>query len=455
MAEMDKILKYSVEDTKSAGDRTKYAAVIRAILGFTPKYLKGFITCALRYTLTLRDGFVIGCSPNLSHTQETEGYHDDDYTPTAGFPRLGNTGIMGTPDQKQAFETLIEPWFEYVVLGLERSETGFAELRKSGHKEFGVVGTGNDPRKREPLGMIHDVLSVLVPNNLLRAQTELSMKVDVYTDRTVYGWHKDWNDGHALVVGLLNVSQNALSSAELVFVQGDTGEDDLIRDSRIRHSSTTRTAMRRLVPTPAKTFYEKEDQPSGEIRWFNDVVWVHRTPPMGNFGHRDAHSVTFSIANDKVLLPLFVADPTNAGNAALYADADQGRRMLLRVTIRDMYEPCTEAWYDRAVDKTNRKMWFRVEDKPRRWRYKSGLDALPYEIVMEVFTSKRDPRTNKLWCLQSCNANGLFHRFDPNYWTTNPPSSTSVPYEFEYRDDDDTWKRVPSVHVPKLDILDI
>src|SRR5262249_28828848 len=90
MAEMDDLNQvFDVQDTKSSGDRTKYAALVRAILNLTPRDVKGFITCALRYTLTLENGCVTECSPSLPHTQITEGYEDDDYLPGVGPPRLG------------------------------------------------------------------------------------------------------------------------------------------------------------------------------------------------------------------------------------------------------------------------------------------------------------------------------------------------------------------------------
>jgi hypothetical protein len=452
MAEMDKIPKYRVKDTKAIVDRTKYAALIRAILDFTPYDLKGFITCTLRYTLTLNEGVVTKCSETLSHSVATEGYHDDDYAPSVGPPRLGNTGIMGKPDQKQTFERLIKPWFEFVVLGLERSQTGFAELRKKTDKAFKVARTFNDPRKPEQLVMLNEVLSVLVPDTPLKAQRELSMKVDVYTDRTQYGWHKDWNDGHALVVGLLNVSENSLSSAELVFLEGDLTEDQFIQQGVNRPSSPTRTAMRALVHAlnPAEHFIEKSDHKSGQIRWFNDVVWVHRTPPMNN---KQVNNATFGIGAGFGTLPPFVRAPEKAGHPTRYVPADVGRRMLLRVTIRDIYQPCTEVWYQRTEKLADRQMWFRVKgEKATQWKVSTGGGWYP--IPADWLTTHQlrptDPHTGDSYSLQCCDANRFFP-YCRDYWINNP-THPYVFLQFKYTDTNQVEHPVHSVAVAKDDM---
>jgi len=134
---------------------------------------------------------------------------------------------------------------------------------------------------------VSDAVAALSPLTLdpsLR-KSGYGVKFDLYTNRTSPGWHQDWDDGHALFVALVNLSKHggrevAIKGTEIL----DFTQDASNAFSELTLQNAGCSVQRKQLMTCK--LYERddlakltEDQPFGEIRWFNDAVLVHRTPP--------------------------------------------------------------------------------------------------------------------------------------------------------------------------------
>ena len=438
---MDEICTFDVRDTQSKGTgRLPYAALVRAILiSAGPEVTDSFNPCSLRYHLTLSEGKVISVKPKISHREGSEGYYDDDYA--TGPHRLGGTSTQGGTKRKDLFEKLLEQWFSFAVLGLEGSEDGVTDLRKTFRKKrqkFDIDKPEGNPKTRSQLGMINEALSALVPEEIRKHSNKLSMKVDVYTNRTLLGWHKDGNDEHALILGLLNISNGPIGSTELFFDPNTNAPAELawIEQHLLRPASVRRKAMLdrikdlKDVANTEQRFHPFEKQEVGEIRWFNDAVWVHRTPPLNRFD--DAYREKVFVNGCDFTVPQKIKDLTS--DRTKYENVDhlvpQGR-MLVRITIRDMYEPCAEVWFgDRAIQGDSR-VFFRSPGMVKaKWAYIAG----PYYLDFD--TDHYETEREQPWCLQTC---------DPAKFAKY--KKTKLTFAYQYPDSYE-WNIVTQVEVP-------
>lgn len=438
---MDAICKFDVKDTDSESpDRRHYAALVRAILtSVGPEITDTFNACSLRYHLTLKNGEVVGIGPKISHRTGSEGYYDDDYT--SGSHRLGGTSTLGTIEQKDLFEKLLAGWFEFAVLRLERSTSEASRVRSSlrkKHPDFDVA-LGSTPKRRSPLRTINKALRTLVPDEVRKRSDKLSMKVDAYTNRVLLGWHKDGNDQHALILGLLNISDGPIGSTELFFAPDVNARAELdgIATNRLRPASKRRKAMLdrlakgRDVENTQRVFHRFDEQKVGEIRWFNDAVWVHRTPPLKRFA--DADQTTAWINNCGFEVPHEIQVETNV-SAAYEREVDQlvpAQRMLIRITIRDMYEPCAEVWFGHRATDGDKRVFLRSPGADKvKWAYVSGprFDEFPTELC--------ETQSEPGWCLQTCTPTEFskyqgkvltFSYWDPERWSWEPVPVVVVP----------------------------
>ena len=417
-------------------------AIVRAILAVTHETdvgkeatdpnKAGHLTSTLRYKLTLKNRKVTKAKL-IPHYAEVEGYEDDD--DNYGIPRLLFLVEGEVAKARLEFEQLLHTWFEEDMFGCQPTDKTSDQLKKK-IEHFKITKEEQELTKTG-YKRINDVLEKLIPQDILKTLTSLSMKVDIYTDRLNLAWHKDWDTGHALVVGLLNVSANALSSTELVLLPDDNSEQKLIDERTIRTASKTRTSMRGRIPQALhgkpKKFVTTKPQSSGEMVWFNDVVWVHRTPPMGAF--KNANSTYFTIGSGKSQSPDFVNIVKEGQQEKTYAEKDTGARELLRVTIRDVFEPTGES-LKALVQYNRRTMKFvflaPLLAAPNRWRVSKLTSSDSEEFVPEHLRTRMDP-TGHRWRLQSAG-------FPKNF-----KYGRCV---FEYQDNKNKWRAVAAIDVP-------
>lgn len=438
---MDAICKFDVKDTEAESPgRLPYAALVRAILtSVGPEITGTFNACSLRYHLKLENGEVVDIGPKISHWAGTEGYYDDDYT--SGSHRLGGTSMLGTIKEKDLFEKLFERWFNFAVLGLIGSKPAVTHVRNSlreKHPDFDVERRST-PRRRSRLGMINEALSTLVPEDVRKLGNKLSMKVDTYTNRELFGWHKDGNDQHALILGLLNISDGPIGSTELFFAPDTNAPKELagMAENRLRPASKCRKAMLdRLaegkdVDNTELFFHQFDEQKVGEIRWFNDAVWVHRTPPLMRFV--DANQTHAVINNCFFDVPRDIQFETGKRDAYEKGISNlvPRQRMLIRITIRDMYEPCAEVWFGHRTKDGDKRVFLRSPGAEKvKWAYVDG----PH--YMEFPTDFCENQSEPGWCLQTC---------DPAIFANKKGATRGFAYQFP---DEWQWLSVPDVAIP-------
>lgn len=440
--------RFDVKDTDSEiPGRLPYAALVRAILvRVGPEVTGTFNVCSLRYHLKLEEGKVVGIYPKISHRKASEGYYDDDYT--LGMHRLGGTLFLGSIEDKNLFEALLEGWFKFVVLGLKRGEGGITKARKD-LREFAVktgrhetvASLGSNPPQPARFEMINKALMTLVPDDILKLSNKLSIKVDTYTDRTLCGWHKDGNDEHALILGLLNVSDGAIASTEMYF-DPDTNaniELDEIALNHLRPASVRRKAMleriraRKGVASKELVYRQFDKQPVGEIRWFNDAVWIHRTPPLKHkFDETDKGTV--GIGDCRFAVPNEVRRRADVRDRYV-TGVDEfvpPKRSLVRITVRDIYEPRPGVWFGPDDGQGGRRMFLRSPSaEPVKWAYCRGAHFLDFNT--EPYQSST---AAPAWCVQTC---------DAAYFLSMKGQRVTFAYSHS---DGLTWELVPEIEMP-------
>jgi hypothetical protein len=175
-------------------------------------------------------------------------YGDDDYSAGTG----GRLGEVKKKSIVKEVETMIQSWYETYKIS----------------------------------GLVVDAIRNLWPKELTPL-TGYGVKLHLYKNRVLPGWHQDWDDGCALFVGLMNVTRD--TSKGEVSIPGTEILNFATEESRKSHPGEWNRALdaasplrKDLIkyngydPTPLKP---EPLQPFGEMRWFNDAVLVHRTPP--------------------------------------------------------------------------------------------------------------------------------------------------------------------------------
>ena len=191
---------------------------------------------------------------------------------------------------------------------------------------------------------VQEAIEKLCPFRYRAELLRYGVKFDLYTNRTAPFWHPDWDDGHALFVGLINLSKD--SSRAAVSIKGAEILDFTRDMNKLTALHAAASSMRsNLMKWPG---YEAlgqlgEDQPFGEIRWFNDAVLVHRTPPHAtNTLNRTSHDLNalnrnfFVGPNPPFDLPERLLSPEmkRSDRYNLNGPAPTASRALLRITVR-------------------------------------------------------------------------------------------------------------------------
>jgi hypothetical protein len=184
----------------------------------------------------------------LPTSSEKVWYGDDDYKGGKGT-RLGEVNKKSTAEK---VETLVKSWYETNKIS----------------------------------GLVVDAIKNLWPTEL-KPLTGYGVKLDLYTNRVLPGWHQDWDDGCALFVGLMNVTRHTENGE--VSIPGTEILNFATEESRKSHGSewgrllseatSLRQALINYKGYDVNSLKTTASQPFGEMRWFNDAVLVHRTPP--------------------------------------------------------------------------------------------------------------------------------------------------------------------------------
>lgn len=244
----------------------------------------------------------------ISVTSKKSWYDDDDWL--AGSKRLGASEDLELVPRKEEIERAMLTWVKE------------GEIRQ--HVEHAI--------------------DQLCPDVHRSKLSRYGVKFDLYTNRIAPGWHQDWDDGHALFIGLINLTRS--ETGELVSIKGAELLDFtscVMPPSSLPGASEMRKNLMSSRACYGELTSLGEDQPFGEIRWFNDPMIVHRTPPYAaNTLSRGTHDLqelnkTFSVGGQGFDLPnqLLTQEMRDSSRYNLNGPAPQTGRALLRITVRE------------------------------------------------------------------------------------------------------------------------